>query len=47
MEVMSLSQHAQSDFKSNIKEKISRQIDILDDQIGKEEKNRLCNDAEV
>lgn len=46
-EVISISQKAQSDFKSNIKDKISRQIDILDSQIGNEEKNKLCNDPEV
>ena len=47
MEVMKISQKAQSDFKSNIKDKIGRQIEILDEQISKDEKNRLCNDPEV
>ena len=47
MEVMKISQKAQTEFKSNVKDKIGRQIDILDDQIGKDEKNRLCNDPEV
>ena len=47
LDLIKISQKAQTDFKSNIKDKIGRQIEILDDQIGKEEKNRLCNDPEV
>lgn len=47
MDIISQTQSAQSDFKANIKEKIGRQIDLLDDSMNREEKNRLCNDPEV
>lgn len=47
IDIISQTQTAQSDFKANIKDKIGRQIDLLDDSMNKEEKNRLCNDPEV
>lgn len=47
MDIISQTQSAQSEFKANIKTKIGRQIDLLDDSINKEERTRLCNDPEV
>lgn len=47
LEIMELTQTAQTDYKSNLKEKIGRQIDILDDQLSKEEKNKIVNDPDV
>ena len=47
MEIIEQTQGAQSQFKANIKDKIGRQIDLLDDSINKEERSRLCNDPDV
>lgn len=47
MEIMSQTQSAQSDFKANIKKKIGRQIDLLDESMTNEEKTRLVNDPDV
>ena len=47
MDIISQIQSAHSDFKANIKDKIGRQIDLLDDSMNKEEKTRICNDPEV
>ena len=47
MDIISQTQSAQSEFKANIKDKIGRQIDLLDESINKEERSRLCNDPDV
>ena len=47
MELMSRNQQAQTDYKSNMKDRIGRQIGLLDENLSKEETNKLCNDPDV
>lgn len=47
MDVLSEQQNAQTEFKANLKGKIVRQIDFIDDDLSKNEKDSLINDPEV
>lgn len=47
MDVMSEQQIAQTEFKANLKGKIVRQIDFIDEDLSKNEKDALINDPEV
>ena len=47
MDVLSEHQNAQTEFKANLKGKIVRQIDFIDDDLSKNDKNSLINDPEV
>lgn len=40
-------QTVEGNYKTNMKEKIGRQLDILDDQLDRDEKAKLMNDPDV